>query len=87
MIVSRAIWAPLAALLLVAAAPAQQAQTGALLVDHAWSLNPNLTVDANEQAANAVAFYVNRGFRVVGRSETDRDGRPYPLIHLELRAS
>lgn len=37
MIVSRAIWAPLAALLLVAAAPAQQAQTGALLVDHAWS--------------------------------------------------
>jgi putative acetyltransferase len=60
---------------------------GTLLVDHAWSLNPNLTVDANEQAANAVAFYVNRGFRVVGRSETDRDGRPYPLIHLELRAS
>ena len=60
---------------------------GTLLVNHARSLHSNVTVDANEQAANAVGFYVSRGFRVVGRSETDREGRGYPLIHLELGAS
>jgi putative acetyltransferase len=60
---------------------------GTLLVDHARSLHPNLTVDANEQAANAVAFYLSRGFRAVGRSEIDGEGRPYPLIHLALAAS
>ena len=60
---------------------------GTLLVDHARSLEPMLTVDANEQATNAVAFYLTRGFRVVGRSDTDGDGRPYPLIHLALAAS
>jgi putative acetyltransferase len=56
---------------------------GTLLVNHALSLESKLRVEANEQAANAVAFYVSRGFRVVGRSPTDGDGRPYPLIHLE----
>ena len=60
---------------------------GTLLVGHARSLEPSLTVDANEQATSAVAFYLSRGFRVVGRSETDGDGRPYPLIHLALSAS
>jgi putative acetyltransferase len=56
---------------------------GTLLVNHALSLEPKLSVEANEQATNAVAFYLSRGFRVVGRSPTDGDGRPYPLIHLE----
>jgi putative acetyltransferase len=60
---------------------------GTLLVNHARSLEPALTVDANEQASNAVDFYLRRGFRVVGRSETDGHGRPYPLIHLALDAS
>ena len=60
---------------------------GTLLVDHARSIEPNLTVDANEQATNAVAFYLSRGFRVVGRSAIDREGRPYPLVHLALAAS
>ena len=55
---------------------------GTALVNHALSIVPDATVDANEQASNAVGFYVSRGFRVVGRSPTDGDGRPYPLIHL-----
>jgi putative acetyltransferase len=55
---------------------------GSLLVDHALSLEPKLSVDANEQADNAVKFYMSRGFRVVGRSPMDDDGRPYPLVHL-----
>jgi putative acetyltransferase len=60
---------------------------GTLLVDYARSLASDLTVDANEQATNAVAFYVSRGFRILGRSETDSEGRPYPLVHLALAAS
>jgi putative acetyltransferase len=55
---------------------------GTLLVEHALLKSPTLRVEANEQAANAVAFYVAKGFRVVGRSPTDGDGRPYPLVHL-----
>jgi len=56
---------------------------GTLLLDQALKLSPNATVDASEQATNALPFYLGRGFRVVGRSETDPQGRPYPLIHLE----
>ena len=55
---------------------------GTALLDHALALSPNATVDASEQATNALPFYLSRGFRVVGRSETDGQGRPYPLIHL-----
>ena len=55
---------------------------GTLLLNHALSLEPEATVDASEQASNALPFYLARGFRVVGRSETDPQGRPYPLIHL-----
>lgn len=54
---------------------------GSALVAHALRLVPDATVDASEQASNAVAFYEARGFIRTGRSETDPMGRPYPLIH------
>lgn len=41
-------------------------------------------VDVNEQNVSAAGFYAHRGFEVVGRSETDDAGRPYPLLHLRL---
>lgn len=44
-------------------------------------------VDVNEQNVLAAGFSVRRGFEVVGRSETDEAGRPYPLLHLGLRES
>jgi putative acetyltransferase len=55
---------------------------GTFLLDHALSLAPDATVDASEQASNALPFYLARGFRVVGRSPRDEQGRPYPLVHL-----
>ena len=55
---------------------------GTALLDHALALAPNAMVDASEQASNALPFYLARGFQVVGRSETDPQGRPYPLVHL-----
>lgn len=54
---------------------------GTALVDHALTLAPNALVDASEQASNAVPFYESRGFVRTGRSETDPQGRPYPVIH------
>lgn len=55
---------------------------GSALITHALALAPRARVDANEQATNALPFYLARGFVAVGRSETDGEGRPYPLIHL-----
>ncbi len=55
---------------------------GTRLLEHALALAPNAVVDASEQADNALAFYEARGFVRTGRSETDSQGRPYPLIHL-----
>lgn len=55
---------------------------GSFLLDYALTLSPNATVDASEQASNALPFYEARGFVQTGRSECDPQGRPYPSIHL-----
>ena len=55
---------------------------GTALLDHALTLAPEALVDASEQATNALPFYEARGFVRFGRSETDPQGRPYPLVHL-----
>lgn len=55
---------------------------GSALVDDAAAHHPVLTVDVNEQNTSACAWYARRGFVRTGRSETDADGRPYPLLHL-----
>jgi putative acetyltransferase len=60
---------------------------GTALLDHALTLAPNAVVDASEQASNALPFYEARGFIRTGRSETDPQGRPYPLIHLKYARS
>jgi len=58
---------------------------GAALLRDAVAKVPNLLVDVNEQNEQAVGFYLRHGFHTVGRSATDGDGKPYPLLHLELR--
>ena len=55
---------------------------GTALLNHALTLAPDALVDASEQATNALPFYEARAFVRTGRSETDPQGRPYPLIHL-----
>jgi putative acetyltransferase len=56
---------------------------GSCLLDHAATLaGPPLRVEASEQATNALPFYLARGFRIAGRTPTDHDGRPYPLVQL-----
>lgn len=60
---------------------------GSALLAHALLLSPQATVDASEQASNALAFYEKRGFVRTGRSDTDPQGRPYPLVHLRYRGT
>lgn len=60
---------------------------GRRLVGQAVALHPTLTTDVNEQNAQAVGFYRRLGFVPTGRSPTDDQGRPYPLIHMKLDTS
>lgn len=41
-------------------------------------------VDVNEQNEQAVGFYAHCGFEVIGRSELDPTGKPYPILHMQL---
>ena len=55
------------------------------LLDHAME-NLNVTkVDVNEQNEQAVGFYQHCGFEVIGRSELDSSGKPYPILHMALK--
>ncbi|MCE7054332.1 GNAT family N-acetyltransferase [Algoriphagus sp. AGSA1] len=41
-------------------------------------------VDVNEQNPEALEFYRKNGFKIIGRSELDGLGKPYPILHMEL---
>lgn len=57
---------------------------GKLLLSHAVSTCGANKVDVNEQNEQARGFYERMGFRVVGRSETDDAGDPFPILHMHL---
>lgn len=57
---------------------------GSLLLDHTLATGEVQRVDVNEHNTRAHAFYLRRGFVQTGRTELDGEGRPYPLLHLEL---
>ena len=42
-------------------------------------------LDVNEQNPQALGFYIKQGFEVIGRTEHDGMGQPYPLLHMRLR--
>ena len=58
---------------------------GSQLLDDARERCGALTVDVNEQNLAAHGFYRRYGFHDIGRSETDGEGRPFPLIHMVYR--
>ncbi|MFV3334864.1 acetyltransferase [Pseudomonas sp. NY15437] len=59
---------------------------GRALLDFARELRGTLSVDVNEQNPQAVGFYRHYGFVQTGRSPTDGEGRPFPLLHMSLPA-
>ena len=56
---------------------------GRALIEHAMRSSASLTTIVNEQNESAVGFYLHFGFEVIGRSSTDEEGRPYPILHLQ----
>lgn len=58
---------------------------GATLLDLAVHELGVTTVDVNEQNAQARGFYEHEGFEIVGRSETDEQGEPFPILHMRLK--
>ena len=48
---------------------------------HQWGVR---SLDVNEQNPQARGFYEHMGFRVSGRSETDGQGQPYPILSMTL---
>lgn len=57
---------------------------GRALVAYAKIQFMRLKVDVNEQNIQAIGFYLSQGFATVDRSPCDDEGRPYPLLHMEL---
>ncbi|WP_226648547.1 acetyltransferase [Microbulbifer variabilis] len=57
---------------------------GAQLMEHAIKNQGATKVDVNEQNKQALGFYEHLGFNIVGRSPLDGQGKPYPLLHMEL---
>lgn len=55
---------------------------GRALVELATGCRGVVRVDVNEQNPQTAGFYERMGFCVTGRSETDGEGRPFPLLHM-----
>ncbi|MEO8611703.1 MAG: acetyltransferase, partial [Chloroflexota bacterium] len=55
---------------------------GRRLFQHAVDDLGATAVDVNEQNEQALGFYLRMGFEVVGRSDLDSNGKPFPLLHM-----
>jgi len=55
-----------------------------LLLHAVHNLKAN-KVDVNEQNKQAVRFYERFGFKIVSRCEVDAHGKPFPILHMQLR--
>ena len=66
-------------------APSAQGQgVGSVLLQYAIEHQGITEVDVNEQNPRAKEFYNKMGFHVVARSELDGQGKPYPILHMEV---
>lgn len=59
--------------------------TGRKLLERGISEYGVKRTTVNEQNPQAVGFYRHMGFIETDRSDTDSDGRPYPILTMELR--
>lgn len=59
---------------------------GAQLVRHAIAHLGARKVDVNEQNPQARGFYEHMGFAAYARLPLDGAGRPFPIVHMELKA-
>lgn len=57
---------------------------GSALCQYAIKHQEATQVDVNEQNPRALHFYKSMGFTVIGNSKRDGQGRPYPLLHMQL---
>lgn len=57
---------------------------GSRFIRHALSALGARRVDVNEQNPQAAGFYKHMGFRVYKRSELDGQGRPFPILHMQM---
>lgn len=65
--------------------PSQQGKGyGKLLIEYAIREKNIRKVDVNEQNKQALNFYLNRGFEIISRDATDGQGKPYPILHMQL---
>ena len=71
--------------MLFVADAARGSGVGSALLAETIARHGVVTVDVNEQNPRAYGFYLRHGFTQVGRSALDGDGRPYPILHLELQ--
>ena len=60
---------------------------GQALIDYAVNDIGANAVDVNEENPGARIFYEKVGFQVVGRSELDGQGNPYPILHMKLKTN
>lgn len=60
---------------------------GKILLDFAVKERYVTKVDVNAQNIAAVDFYKKYGFRETGLSPVDGEGRPYPIIHMEIESA
>ena len=56
---------------------------GRQLISYALDSLHATRVDVNEQNVQAVGFYRHVGFWDVARSESDSEGKPYPVLHMQ----
>lgn len=56
---------------------------GRQLAELAFDRARVIRTEVNEQNTQAVNFWKHMGFDEVGRMDTDRQGKPYPLLLME----
>ncbi len=58
---------------------------GKALLDFAITEKKARKVDVNEQNKQAVGFYEHLGFKTVKREPLDSNGKPFPILSMELQ--